>query len=1182
MKDRGGMGYVWKTFSKEEKAMIAKPFPSLFLPLFSFFLFLLFQSCAPVHKEEVDAYNTTSYRQHYKNLDSTYYYAKKAFELSSDYEDGRAEAINNLAFVHISRMDYAEARRMLDSVYVCTDNQIELLIAYIQQMRLCQRESRNKDFYDYQEKASRSLKRINEERPFLDEHQQRRMVYAESEFCIVTSTYYYYVGQMQASAEALNRIDPNGEIQKDTAQYLNYLYQIGAGGVIDTGTKEDIAQQEWDYLMNCYLLAQRSDDVYWEANALQGMSEHMFEPTSRDRLIADNLPAMKYVNEDNMPDTLLAGYLAQKSLELFADYGDVYQIAGSYRTLAQCYWAIGDYHSSILCLEDALHKNESIELAPDLVASIRERLSLTYSAIDDKKNSDINRNIYLDMQKKTRQDSELEARAEQLYRSSTQLNAMIWAVVVMIVVVALSIFFFDYLRRRRDRNKPLSDLLQPLEEWQEKNGAYIEELIEQQDEINEKLVVSQMNIVRNKRRNVENRAKIFLVNSVTPFIDRIINEVQLLKKRKEPDNVREERLTYMAELTDKINDYNNVLTQWIQLQQGQLSLHIESFPVQQLFDIVQRSRMSFKMKGIDLQIAPTKEVVKADKILTLFMINTIADNARKFTSEGGVVRISASEVGLPGQEPCVEISVQDTGAGIEEEQLAGIFEHKVSGGHGFGLMNCKGIIDKYRKVSKIFNVCTISAESKRGEGSRFFFRLPKGVLRTISWIVMLFAGSSQVCADQMNDLQQLSSAYADSVYELNLRHNYTSAIAYADSALAAVNKMQQLSGKKKRPLALYEDTALTPTEIIWHKDSIPADYNMLLFLRNELAVAALASHNWPLYTYNNNVYTKLYKELTADRTLGEYVKTMQRSEVNKNIAIILLVLLLIAILVAYYMLYYRHRLYFRFCMERVEHINKMLLSNLSDEEKLSTLDAQMETADRFPPELKSIVERIREALVMTVENKKSQHLSIELAEDECRRAEYEDQKLYVSNNVLDNCLSTLKHETMYYPSRIRQLVDQMGEGSPQEETEGELVEAIDELVMYYKELYSMLSAQAMRQVDTIRHDCRPMTIHGVRVMGEEAMIQYLFEILQKQSGDKTLQVEAAVDDSRYVMFHVSMPHLPHREFFVPSIQNIPFLICRQIVRENSEYTNLRGCGIVASPMDNGGTSFTVTLARSIA
>ena len=39
--------------------------------------------------------------------------------------------------------------------------------------------------------------------------------------------------------------------------------------------------------------------------------------------------------------------------------------------------------------------------------------------------------------------------------------------------------------------------------------------------------------------------------------------------------------------------------------------------------------------------------------------------------------------------------------------------------------------------------------------------------------------------------------------------------------------------------------------------------------------------------------------------------------------------------------------------------------------------------------------------------------------------------------ILDNCLSTLKHETMYYPSRIRQLVD---------EPDGQL-EAIDELAI---------------------------------------------------------------------------------------------------------------------------------------
>lgn len=121
---------------------------------------------------------------------------------------------------------------------------------------------------------------------------------------------------------------------------------------------------------------------------------------------------------------------------------------------------------------------------------------------------------------------------------------------------------------------------------------------------------------------------------------------------------------------------------------------------------------------------PTEAVVKADRVLTLFMINTLADNARKFTSQGGEVTVSASE-----QDDYVELSVRDTGCGMAPEQLAHVFDHKVIGDHGFGLMNCKGIIEKYRKMSQLFSVCQLSAESQQGRGSRFFFRLPKGVKR---------------------------------------------------------------------------------------------------------------------------------------------------------------------------------------------------------------------------------------------------------------------------------------------------------------------------------------------------------------------------------------------------------------------------------------------------------------------
>ena len=60
--------------------------------------------------------------------------------------------------------------------------------------------------------------------------------------------------------------------------------------------------------------------------------------------------------------------------------------------------AIDDYRSAEDCLNHALNDNKRIKAAPDLVASIAERLCLVYSAIDDKPHSDFYRNMYLDLQ----------------------------------------------------------------------------------------------------------------------------------------------------------------------------------------------------------------------------------------------------------------------------------------------------------------------------------------------------------------------------------------------------------------------------------------------------------------------------------------------------------------------------------------------------------------------------------------------------------------------------------------------------------------------------------------------------------------------------------------------------------------------------------------------------------------
>ncbi|MDD7318142.1 MAG: DUF5112 domain-containing protein [Prevotella sp.] len=1126
----------------------------------------------------MDRLNSISYSYHYKNIDSTLHYAKTAFNRSEGYDDGKAEALNNIAFANIAKMNYSDAGKKLDSIEVLTDNQVELAISYIQQMRLCQRESRNKDFYDYQEKATKSLKRINESRDMLDERQRNRMVYAESELAIVTSTYYYYIGLESRSTEAILSIDANGEIQKDSAQLMNYLYQVGAGGIVNEGTHDDINQKEWEYLVRCYMLAIQSGSIYWEANSLQTMSEHLLDKKVRDKLIASNRQSIRYINTDNMPDSLLAGYLAQKSLMLFQSLGDVYQTAGSYRTLASCYWDVGDYRSAMICLEDALNKDMRIEQAPDLVASIREQLSIVYSAMNQKPNSDYNRNIYLDLQDMTRQDRHLEARAEQLKRSSNQLNLMISAVLVMIVVVVTLMFLFYNLHKKKQKNTPINDLLKPLEQWRQDNMQFSNELDEKHEEINENYAINVIHIANNKKRNLENRAKIFLVNSIMPLIDRIIHEVGRLKKEKESSNVRAERYGYVAELTDKINDYNNVLTQWIQLRQGELSMHIESFPLEDIFSVVKKSRMSFQLKGINLVVEPTTFSVKADRVLTLFMLNTLADNARKFTPKGGIVTIFSQST-----DNYVEVSVTDTGSGMSADELSGIFDHKIYNGHGFGLMNCKGIIEKYRKISQIFSVCKLSAESKEGSGSRFFFRLPHGVVRVM--IALLSLLSSYSVSARNETPQKLAENYSDSAYFSNVGGNYKKTLQFADSVLKYLNiAYRQVSNNGNVLMVKSGNLKTEPAEVTWFHDGIDIDYGVILDIRNESAVAALAIHDWDLYRYNNRAFTLLFKEKSADKKLEEYCRMMQTSETNKMIAVALLIVLFIIILVAYYFLYYRQHINYDYYIEQVGHINDILLSKRTDEEKLSLIIPI--STDKYPEALKIIVDKVKEALASSVENSKKKEYEIELAEDESRRAEFESDKLHVSNNVLDNCLSTLKHETMYYPSRIRQIVEEVNAGNTAEEPTK--LQAIDELVSYYKELYSILSAQAMKQVDVVNNKCLPVGLEkilntdnrGYFVMGDEMMLKHLFDILLKQNNGSFADVRISEKEEKYIVIELEMNRLAFRELFTPSMENIPFMICRQIVRENSESTNLRGCGIVAKPSAGNGTLITIMLASA--
>ena len=1061
---------------------------------------LLLSACRQTSSTETDRLNDVAFDWHYRNIDSTEHYARLALKASTHYADGQAEALNNLAFARLVRMDYDGAQRLLDTIPLTTDNQLELLVASVQQMRLCQRCSRNRDFYDHREKAVQCLQRINEERASLDQRQNVRLLYAESEMAIVTSTYFYYVGLERQAAETMLSITE--DVKRDTAQWLNYLYNVGAGGTITTGTQEYINQTEFDHLMRCFLMARQAGYPFFVANSLEALAEHIIEPAWRERLIADNLPAIKFLNPQGVGDDELPLWLAEEALDIFQGYGDTYQIAGAYHTMASCHLARGDAESALRCLEQAL-ADTLIMQAPDLVASIREQMSVAYAAIDEKPLSDYNRNLYLDLQEQTRQDRQLEARAGQLEASLRQLNLLLWAVGAFLALVTVMSALL-YWRKKSQKSNPSDS-----------------QLHESEEELDEQLAMARLSVEKGERRHLEQRAKVSLVCGITPLIDRMLHTINHAHRA---SGNGQWSMDYVCELTDEISLQNEVLTHWIQLRQGEISLHIETFPLNDLFNMVGKSQRSFGLKGITLNVKPTTALVKADRVLTLFMLNTLADNARKFTPEGGTVTINATET-----ENYVEVAVTDNGIGMTPDQLAAALSPHTphlsspNSSHGFGLMNCKGIIEKYRKMSHIFDVCLLSAESTEGKGSRFYFRLPRGAAKphpTLSHkslvaLIGLFTLSFSAIAQPDSHLAK-ASIFADSAYFSNINGTYEKTLVFADSCRNHLNSHYRLQHPEGTDtLVALGDPSVTSPELAWYYNGVQTNLNIVLDIRNESAVAALALHQWQLYNYNNRIYTRLMKELSADSTLADHCRKMQQSQANKQVAIILLVVLFAAIVMA-------------------------LLWQL----------------------LLSVKRQAR--------RQQEQQEQLELKSDELHRLQQEENAVYVSNAVLDNTLSTLKHETMYYPSRIRQMLQLQGTGNN--------YKAVKEVVAYYRELYAILSQQSTEQTSKARLHLKPLA-HDI--LGDDNLVRFLFDIIRKENGQQQLNINYNIRDEKYVECTVSMPSLHRTDLFTPDNEaNIPWLLCRQIVRDHGEATNRRACAITAEKAENGDTNIIITLPRA--
>lgn len=171
-------------------------------------------------------------------------------------------------------------------------------------------------------------------------------------------------------------------------------------------------------------------------------------------------------------------------------------------------------------------------------------------------------------------------------------------------------------------------------------------------------------------------------------------------------------------LLNLTNDIINIS----KIESGNFKLNYEHIDVELLIiDVVNSLKLTSDSKniGINSELMPIN--IYADKKILTQILYNLLNNAIKFTPENGRIKIK-SQI----EDDKLIISIEDTGIGIDTENLNVIFEkfkqvdaslERQQQGAGLGLAITKRLVELLNG--------SIHVDSVKGKGSRFWFILPK-------------------------------------------------------------------------------------------------------------------------------------------------------------------------------------------------------------------------------------------------------------------------------------------------------------------------------------------------------------------------------------------------------------------------------------------------------------------------
>ena len=186
--------------------------------------------------------------------------------------------------------------------------------------------------------------------------------------------------------------------------------------------------------------------------------------------------------------------------------------------------------------------------------------------------------------------------------------------------------------------------------------------------------------------------------------------------------------TNMNQMTRLVSDLEDIS----RIEAGQLYLNAQAVHVQELMNEVLQSTLSQieeKEQELDVDIQSDLPEVMGDRTRLMQIFTNLIGNAHKYTPENGRISVHARKTmemnGHNEPKPMVQVSVEDTGLGIREEDQEGIFTKFFRGndedvlkikGTGLGLNITKNLVELHNG--------RIWFESKHRRGTTFHVLIP--------------------------------------------------------------------------------------------------------------------------------------------------------------------------------------------------------------------------------------------------------------------------------------------------------------------------------------------------------------------------------------------------------------------------------------------------------------------------